>query len=369
MSFESVSTSSVSRASVTLKIDGFGAYKNQKGETKAVTRFTWTNSNKVSVQIINYGATITSIKVPNKQGKIDDIVTGFDTIQEYLSSKNRYYGATIGRVANRTAKGKMTVEDVEYNLAINNGPNHLHGGLQGFDKVLWNYHISRSKVILTYHSADKEEGYPGDLLATIAFELTPDNDFIIDYKAVVSKPCPVNLTNHSYFNLAGHGTGAKELYKHQITINADAYTEVDETAIPTGNLIPVSETVFDLRVPKILGDVITKVPEAPGFDHNFCVTRISEKDVVFVAKAFHPPSGRVMEVYSNQPGVQFYTGNFMPEDESSQGKGATYKKHGAFCFETQIYPDAVNHEHFPKVILNPGEEYHHLTKFRFLVKN
>lgn len=361
-------TRTAAKPAVWLTVDDFGSYKDKTGATRNVKRFTWGNYSNVTVQVINWGATITSIKLPDKEGNLEDIVTGFDTIEEYLGPKNRYYGATIGRVANRTAEGKMTIEEVDYTLPINNGPNHLHGGIQGFDKVLWNYYIKGNKVILTYHSADLEEGYPGDLIATVTFELKANNEFQIDYTATVSKTTPVNLTNHSYFNLGGHGSGAEELFKHEFTINADRYTEVGPNSIPTGNIPSVSGTVFDLRVPRVLGDVITKVPNSPGYDHNYCVTKASSQDVVFVAQAYHPPSGRVLEVYSNQPGVQFYTGNFMPEDDKSPGKGATYKKHGAFCLETQIYPDAIHHANFPDVLVYPGTPYHHFASFKFSVQ-
>ncbi|CAG9759752.1 unnamed protein product [Ceutorhynchus assimilis] len=355
------------KAAVWISEDDFGSYQDASGQTRNVKRFTWGNVKKTTVQVINWGATITSIRIPDKDGNVEDIVTGFDTIEEYLGPKNRYYGATIGRVANRTAKGEMNVEGVNYKLAVNNGPNHLHGGIQGFDKVLWNYCVKGTKLILTYHSADMEEGYPGDLLATITFQLTADNEFQINYKAVVSKASPVNLTNHSYFNLGGHGSGSEGLFQHEITINADKYTEVDDTSIPTGSLPTVSGTIFDLRVPKLLGDVIPKFPGL-GYDHNYCVTKPSSEGIVFVAKAHHKPSGRVMEVYSNQPGVQFYSGNFLPENDRSQGKGATYKKHGAFCFETQKYPDAIHQANFPNIVLYPGEEYQHFTSFNFLVQ-
>ncbi|XP_066258168.1 galactose mutarotase-like isoform X1 [Euwallacea similis] len=356
------------KPAVWLTVDNFGTYKNDSGVIKHVERFTWQNVNNITVQVINWGATITSIKIPDKDGNIEDIVTGFDSIEEYLSTKNRYYGATIGRVANRTARGELDVEGVNYKLAINNGPNHLHGGIQGFDKVLWNYHVSGNKLILTYLSKDMEEGYPGDVLATITFQLTHNNEFHIDYRAVATRTTPINLTNHSYFNLGGHGSGSKGLYQHEITINADRYTEVDKTAIPTGNLPSVNGTIFDLRIPKLLGEVISKVPNSPGYDHNYCITKATSQDVAFVAKAYHRPSGRIMEVYSNQPGVQFYTGNFMPEDKSSQGKGAIYQKHGAFCLETQIYPDAIHHANFPDVLIKPGEEYHQFTSFKFIVQ-
>ncbi|XP_030747798.1 aldose 1-epimerase-like [Sitophilus oryzae] len=353
-------------SSVKLEVDNFEVLQSKSEEKSQVKRFTWTNSNKVAVQLINYGGIITSIKVPDRSGKVEDIVTGYDSVEEYQKPNNRYFGATIGRVANRIAKGKFTVENVEYKLATNNGANHLHGGIQGFDKVLWNYYVNGNKVVLTHHSADLEEGYPGDLTVTITFELTANSEFLIDYKAVTSKATPVNLTNHSYFNLGGHGSGAQELYKHEFTINADRYTEVNKEGIPTGNIPTVSGTIFDLRLPKVLGDVINKVPNSPGYDHNFAITRVPTSDVVFAAKAYHPPSGRALEVYTNQPGIQFYTSNFLPEDNSNQGKGATFKKHGAFCFETQVYPDSINQKNFPKAVLYPGEVYHHFTSFKFL---
>ncbi|CAH1984833.1 unnamed protein product [Acanthoscelides obtectus] len=354
-------------STVNLSIDNFGSWKNDKGEEVPVKRFTWTNQNNVSVQLISYGGYITSIKVPDKNGKVEDVVIGFDNLDGYLRPENTYYGATVGRVANRIAKGKMRVEGKQYSLAVNNGPNHLHGGIRGFDKVVWEHHSKCNKVILSYYSADGEEGYPGGLLVNVTFELTAENEFSIDYKAICTKATPVNLTNHSYFNLAGHHTGPTEAYKHVITINADRYTEVDDTSIPTGNLPNVNGTVFDLRVPKVLGDVINKVPNSPGFDHNFCITRPSKQGLVFVASAYHPDSGRVMEIYSNQPGVQFYTGNFMPDESTNvKGKGGVkLVKHGAFCFETQVYPDSINQKGFPNVIVYPGEEYHHSVVFKF----
>ncbi|XP_030747795.1 aldose 1-epimerase-like [Sitophilus oryzae] len=354
---------------VKLDVDTFGALQSKSGEKREIKRFTWTNSNKVAIQLINYGGIITTLKVPDRCGKVEDITTGYDCVEGYQKNKDPYFGTTvIGRVSNRIANGKFTVDNVEYKLSTNQGPHHLHGGVRGFDKVLWNYYLKGNKVALTYHSADLEEGYPGDLTVTVTYELTENSEFLIDYKAVTSKATPVNLTNHAYFNLGGHGSGAEELYKHEFTINADRYTEVTPDAIPTGNIPTVSGTVFDLREPKVLGDVICNVKnsaDSPGYDHNFAITR-STSDVVFAAKAYHPPSGRSLEVYTNQPGIQFYTSNFLPEDNSFQGKGATYKKHGAFCFETQVHPNSINQQNFPKVVLYPGELYHHCTSFKFL---
>ncbi|KAL1491924.1 hypothetical protein ABEB36_012443 [Hypothenemus hampei] len=354
---------------VTLTLDEFGSYVDKSGKTRNVTRFTWKNAKNTTIQAINYGATITSIKVADKTGKVEDIITGFDTIDEYFGVKNRFYGASVGRVANRIAGGRLNVDGVDYQLAKNNnGVNHLHGGDQGFDKRFWNYHINGTKVILTYLSPDLEENYPGDVLATITFELTSNNEFEIDYKASVSRTTPVNLTNHSYFNLGGHGSGSVELFKHEITINADKYTEVEQF-IPTGKLVNVSGTVFDFRVARNLGDAIKSTPEGKGYDINYCINKASAQNIEFVASAFHPPSGRVMEVYSNQPGVQFYTGNALPETDTSNGKGAVYRKHGAFCLETQKFPDAVHHLNFPDVLVRPGEQYHHVAVFKFFIRN
>ncbi|CAH1984836.1 unnamed protein product [Acanthoscelides obtectus] len=351
---------------VSLTEDVFGEFKDSYGSVKKVRRFTWKNQNGMSVQVMTYGGYITSMKVPDSSGHIDDIVLGFNTFEEYLQPDNRFMGATVGRVANRIANAKMTVEGVEYKLAANNGPNHIHGGTKGFDKVLWEPHVDGSKLTLSYLSKDMEEGYPGDVLTHVTFELTNENEFKIEYKATTSKPTPINLTNHSYFNLAGDDKGANELYKHVVSLNADKITEAVD-GIPTGNLPMVCGTPFDLRVPKTLGDIIHKVPNTAGFDHNFCVTKGSKQEETFVARVTHSATGRALEVYSNQPGVQFYTSNFLPEGDSLRGKNGFIKKHFAFCLETQKFPDSVNHKHFPNTIVYPGEEYYHTTTFKLLV--
>ncbi|KAJ8936760.1 hypothetical protein NQ318_023197 [Aromia moschata] len=353
------------KVQVLLSEDNFGQITD-KGQTKTIKRFTWTNTNNVSVQLITYGGYITSIKVPDRKGKIEDVVIGFNDLEGYLSPNNRFFGATVGRVANRIGGAMMTIEGVTYNVSANNGPNQLHGGFKGFDKVVWDHYVKGRKVILSYHSADLEEGHPGDVLVQVTFELTEKNELLIDYSATTTKPTCVNLTNHSYFNLAGNGKGAAGLYEHLVTINADSFTEA-VAGIPTGKLIPVAGTVYDLRIPKVLGDIINKVPGAAGFDNNFCTIKGSEQGNAFVAKVDHPQSGRTLEVYSNQPGVQFYTGNALTEDDSVQGKDGFIKKHGAFCLETQIYPDAVNHKNFPRVVLYPGETYHHTCTYKFIV--
>lgn len=224
----------MSQKLVELTEDTFGQLKDDKGHFNTIKRFTWKNSNKVSVSVITYGAYITSVRMPDKKGKIEDIVYGFDNIEEYIQPLNRYFGATVGRVANVTAKGKMIVEGVEYKLPKNSGEHHLHGGVKGFDKVFWQPYVNGTKLTLSYHAADMEEGYPGDLVVNVTFELNEKNEFKIDYKANTTKPTPINITNHSYFNLAGSGKGATELYKHVVMINAEKITET-EGVVPTGN--------------------------------------------------------------------------------------------------------------------------------------
>lgn len=218
---------------VLLAVDDFGQLKDEKGQVKTVKRFTWTNTNNVSVQLINYGGYITSIKVPDRQGNIEDVVVGFNNLEGYLGPQNRFFGATVGRVANRIGAAKMTIEGVEYTVTANNGPNQLHGGFKGFDKKIWDYYVRGNKVVLSYHSTDLEEGHPGDVLANVTFELTEDNKILIDYSATTTKPTCVNMTNHSYFNLAGNGKGAAGLYDHVVSINSDRITE-NNAGIPTG---------------------------------------------------------------------------------------------------------------------------------------
>ncbi|KAL1491923.1 hypothetical protein ABEB36_012442 [Hypothenemus hampei] len=318
--------------------------------------------------------------MPDKNGVIDDIVMGFDNMQGYLNPLNPYFGATVGRVANRIGFARITIDGQTFHISANLGQHTLHGGLKGFDKVNWNHYVNGNKLVLSYLSKDLEEGFPGDVVSTVTFELTDENRFLYDFKCTSTKPTYVNLTNHSYFNLAGHGSGATEVYKHEISINADSTTEVDKDSIPTGKLLPVSGTIFDLRIPKVLGTVIHMIPGYSGYDHNFCITKGTIQENTFIARAYHPPSGRILEVYSNQPGVQFYTSNSIPEHPNDfkgdkrklavlTGKGgARYYKHGSFCFETQNYPDAINHNNFPPAILYPGQLYHHTVEYRLFVE-
>lgn len=368
-------------AGVELEENEFGLFTNKStGQSSSVRKFTWRNNNNITVQVISYGATITAIKIPDKNGTVEDVVMGFNDMQGYLNPLNPYFGATVGRVANRIGYSKISIDGKEYNVSANLGQHQLHGGFKGFDKVNWDCYTTGTKVVMSYDSPDKEEGFPGNLLVNVSFQLNDRNEFCIDFRATTTKPTFVNLTNHSYFNLAGHNRGAEELYKHVITINADQTTDVDENSIPSGKLLPVADTIFDLQVPKVLGDVIHNIPGYSGYDHNFCVNKGTDQGNTFVAKVYHPPTGRVLEVYSNQPGVQFYTSNSIPQNpkdykgdasklQKLEGKGYTYYKHGALCLETQNWPDAINHTNFPKAALYPGETYKHTCTYKFWIKS
>ncbi|KAF5289917.1 hypothetical protein FQA39_LY14926 [Lamprigera yunnana] len=310
-----------------------------------------------------------------------NIYNEFDAFpSSYLNQLNPYIGATVGRVANRVGNAKIMIDEMPYDVSSNLSPHQLHGGFRGFDKVNWEYYVDSTRVIMSYDSPDLEEGYPGNVLINIMFELNLKNEFLIKFKATTTKPTFVNLTNHSYFNLAGHGSGATEIYKHVVSINANETTEVDKDSIPTGKLLKVSNTPLDLQIPKVLGTVIHTIPDYDGYDHNFCINKGSDQDIAFVARAMHPSSGRVLEIYSNQPGVQFYTANEIPEDPKIykgdvrklnrlEGKdGYCYYKHGSMCFETQNWPDAVNHKNFPKAILYPGDTYKHTCIYKFWIQ-
>uniref|UniRef100_A0A8C0UXE7 Galactose mutarotase n=1 Tax=Cyanistes caeruleus TaxID=156563 RepID=A0A8C0UXE7_CYACU len=268
--------------------------------------------------------------------------------------KHPFFGAVVGRVANRIANGRFSLDGKEYQLFLNNGPNSLHGGAKGFDKVLWSPQVLPNGVRFFRLSPDGEEGYPGDLKVWVTYTLS-GRELAINYQAQTSKTTPISLTNHAYFNLAGQGS--RDVYDHEISIEADSYLPVDDTKIPTGEVAAVQGTGFDLRQPVELGKHLQKF-HLDGFDHNFCLHQGQDRRLV--ARVFHPPTGRTMEVHTTQPGIQFYTGNNL--DGSLKGKGAaTYPKHSAFCLETQNWPDAVNKPHFPNVLLHPGEEYNHTT--------
>ncbi|KAM5165456.1 galactose mutarotase [Mantella aurantiaca] len=317
-------------------------------------------SESVKVETISFGCIITCIETKDRHGNFSDIVLGFDDLEGYVD-RHPYFGAVVGRVANRIAKGRFTVDGKDYVLPINNGPNSIHGGLKGFDKVLWTPEIVENGVQFSYTSGDGEEGYPGELKVLVTCTLV-GNELAVNYRAETSKTTPVNLTNHSYFNLAGQGS--ESIYDHEISINAEHYLPVDDTMIPTGDIKPVEGTNFDLRKPVNIGSQIATLQEI-GFDHNFCLKESQKQQTC--ARVHHKPSGRVVRVRTTQPGVQFYTANFL--DGSLKGKGgAVYPKHSAFCLETQAWPDAVNKSQFPNVLLQCGEEYNQTTWFLFSVE-
>jgi aldose 1-epimerase len=346
-----------------------GVQKMAFGKTDdgtAVELYVLTNNKGTTAKVMTYGAILTELHVPDKAGKTADVVLGFDDLKGYLGG-HPYFGSNVGRVANRIAKGKFTLDGKEYTLATNNGPNHLHGGKKGFDKVVWKAEDVTGKqgpaVKFAYVSKDGEEGYPGTLTATVTYTLTDANELRIDYGATTDKATPVNLAHHSYFNLAGQGNGT--ILDHEITINADKYTPTDATLIPTGKLEPVEGTPLDFRKPTAIGKRIKEIKADPvGYDHNFVLNRGDVKGPSLAAKVREPKSGRVLEVLTTQPGVQFYTGNFL--DGKLKGKGGVaYPQYGGFCLEAQHFPDSVNHPEFPSVILKPGQTYSQTTTYKF----
>jgi aldose 1-epimerase len=326
-----------------------------------VSLFTLT-SGTMTVKIINYGGTITELRVPDNRGIASDIVLGFEHLKEYLTS-SPYFGCIVGRYANRIAKGRFTLDGIEYRLATNDGLNHLHGGVKGFDKVVWNATTVRGKdsvsLILEYRSADGEEGYPGNLTARVVYTLERQNRLAVSYEAATDTPTIVNLTHHSYFNLAGAGVG--DILGHLLTINAMRYTPVDSTLIPTGALDPVEGTAMDFRSPHAIGERIASVPG--GYDHNFVLDR-QGTGLELAARVEEPQSGRTLEIWTTEPGIQFYSGNFL--DGSLTGKGGRkYEKHFGFCLEPQHFPDSPNRSQFPSTVLRPGEKYRTRTVFQF----
>ncbi|KAK9511989.1 hypothetical protein O3M35_000536 [Rhynocoris fuscipes] len=319
----------------------------------------------MSVDLINYGSTITAIRLPDRELKVNDIVLGFDNIDGYLSDKNPYFGATIGRVCNRISNGSFVINDVKYYLSRNIGENTLHGGVSGFDKKIWKTEITNTNaVVMSYISPHLEEGFPGQLETQVRYVLTDNNYLVIKFTATTNEETPVNLTNHSYFNLAGHDSGAEGLYEHELMINANQYTELDpDTLIPTGKFIDVNETPFDFREFKNVGKAIEST-EGAGFDINFCVRG---EDLRTIARLQHEPSGRSLQVFANKPGVQLYTSNYVNGIEGKNG--AIYDKHAALCLETQNYPNAINIKNFPSSLLCPREVYEHILIYKFRVED
>lgn len=336
---------------------------------KQVDLYTLKNDNGLVAQITNYGGRVVALWTPDENGNFNDIVIGYETLDGYLNSHEIYYGALIGRYGNRIAKGRFTLNGKEYTLAKNNGENHLHGGVKGFNNVVWDAkQIDGQTLELNYLSPDMEEGYPGNLHVKVQYKLTNDNELKIQYWATTDKPTPVNLTNHAYFNLSGVGSGS--ILKDRLQINADKYTPVDEGLIPTGDIAPVEATPMDFRKPTAVGarinDDFIQLKYGKGYDHNWVLNK-SDSGLNYAAKVVDPDSGRTLEVFTNEPGIQVYTGNFL--DGSDKGKGGKVFSHrSAICLETQHFPDSPNHPNFPSTILNPGDKYYSICVYKFGVE-
>jgi aldose 1-epimerase len=343
------------------------------GQTKegvAVNLYTLRNSKGAEASICNYGGLVISLKMPDRHGQLGDIVLGYDNLAGYLK-ETPYFGALIGRYGNRIAQGKFTLNGAQYTLTTNNYPNALHGGLKGFDKVVWEPRIlarlEGPSLELRYLSKDGEEGYPGNLTVTATYTLTEDNELKVEFTAYTDKDTVVNLTHHSYFNLAGKG----DILNHVVMIPADTFTPVDSTLIPTGELRPVAGTPFDFRQPTAIGARINDKDEqikfAGGYDDNWVINK-RPGEFGLMARVYEPTSGRVMEVWSNEPGLQFYTGNFL--DGTITGKGGwVYQHRNGFCMEPQHFPDSPNKPQFPSVVLKPGQIFNNAIVYRFSVRD
>jgi aldose 1-epimerase len=369
-----------SGAALLIGCAGTSSFTGQKGQIivkpfgrapdgSEVNLYTLRNSNGMEVGICNYGGLVIFLKVPDRSGKFADVVLGYDNLPDYIKD-SPYFGALIGRYGNRIAKGKFTLGGKEYTLAVNNGPNALHGGLKGFDKVVWEPRYLASlegpALELVNVSKDGEEGYPGTLSVIAVYTLTEDNALKLQYTATTDKDTVVNLTHHSYFNLAGKG----DILNHQVMIPADKFTPVDKTLIPTGELKPVDGTPFDFRTPTAIGARIGQEDEqlkfGGGYDHNWVINK-QIGQLTLMARVSEPTSGRVMEVWSTEPGLQFYSGNFL--DGKNKGKGGwVYQFRNGFCMEPQHYPDSPNHPDFPSVVLKPGQTYGNTIIYKFSVQ-
>lgn len=322
--------------------------------------YTLTNDSDFKVQITNYGGRVTNIRTPDKDGKMGSVVLGFDSLKQYTSPKT-YFGAIIGRYANRVANAKFSLNGKEYTLPANDGNNTLHGGTRGFDRRLWDAETTDDGALkLSYLSKDGEEGFPGNVQVTVTYSLTDDNGLKIEYQATTDKATPINLTNHSYFNLSGHPD--QTMMNYELKLNADHYTPVNDELIPTGKIASVKDTPFDFTEFHTIGSRFDQTKG--GYDHNFVLNRSESDSLVQAAAVYDPSSGRELKVFTTQPGVQFYSGNFL--DGSLVGQnGDHFVQHGAFCLETQHYPNSPNQSTFPSTILKPGETYHQLTIYKF----
>ena len=351
-------------AAVTITKSDFG----QTADGEAVEKYTMANANGMTLEVITYGGIITSWTAPNKEGNYENIVLGYDNLEQYVEN-NPYFGALIGRFGNRIANGKFSIDGTAYQLETNDGNNHLHGGAKGFDKVIWTAEADESAgtLTLTYVSKDMEGGYPGALTAVVTYTLTDENALEVDYKATTDKKTIVNLTQHSYFNLSGDFS--KNILDHELTINADSYLPVDAGLIPTGEFTAVEKTPFDFRTAKTIGQDIEAKDEqltrGKGYDH--CWVLNEQGEMRTVSTVYHPNSGRVLEIQSDEPGIQFYAGNFL-DGTLPNPAGGFYGHRTGFCLETQHYPDSPNQADFPSVVLEPGQTYSTKTIFKFSTK-
>lgn len=337
---------------------------------KGIQLYVLKNKSGIEISFTNYGQRLVSLIAPDRNGKLEDIVLGYSTLKEYQSNSG-YFGATIGRYGNRIAKGAFEIDGITYDLAKNNNGNHLHGGDTGFESVVWDVDsVSQNFIRFKRTSPDMEEGYPGNLDVSVEYTLTDDNELRIEYLASTDKKTHVNLTHHSFFNLKGEGKDT--VNEHIIQIHSSAITAVDNNLIPTGELMPVSGTPFDFNIPKSIKSGLdqdhVQLAIGGGFDHNYVLdhARTNTDGLVYAAKVKEPISGRVLEVFTNEPGIQFYGGNFIDDDLGK--KGNVYKKRGAFCLETQHYPDSPNNDSFPSTILEPGQEYNSVCVYKFSVE-
>jgi aldose 1-epimerase len=327
-----------------------------------VSIFTLANRAGMTVRILDFGGIITEINVPDRAGVFEDVALGFGTLDPYRGD-SPYFGALIGRYGNRIAGGRFTLDGQHHQLPVNNGKNHLHGGVPGFDRVLWRARIENGELVLAYRSVDGEQGYPGTLDASVRYSLNDDNEIVVRFEAVTDRATPVNLTQHSYFNLAGGG----DILGHEVTIEADKFVPIDADLIPTGSLAPVAGTPFDFRTPATIGARIGEPDEqlrhGSGYDHCFVLDKPAPGVLSRAARVREPVSGRVLELFTQEPGMQFYSGNFL--DGSLEGKGQVYAYRSGFCLEPQHFPDSPNQPAFPNTILRPGEVYATESRFRF----
>ncbi|MEI7828866.1 MAG: aldose epimerase family protein [Prolixibacteraceae bacterium] len=337
---------------------------------KPVKLFVIKNQKGMEIAVTNYGGRIVSWLAPDKNGTMEDVVFGHDSIDGYLNANENYFGAAIGRFGNRIAKGEFSIGDIRYKLAQNNGVNSLHGGVNGFSKKIWDVEQKGAgELVLKLVSPDMDEGYPGELSVTMNYRLTNDNELIIQYEAKCDKPTIINLTNHSYFNL--HGAGNGTILDHQLTLNADFFTPIDSTLIPTGDFTPVENTPFDFRTPTLIGTRIDsqdqQIKYGLGYDINYVLKKSPDQTLSLAAAVYEPHSGRLLEVFTDQPGIQFYTGNFL-DGKYPGKKGKFYGYRTGLCLETQHYPNSPNQPKFPSVELTPDQVYNHTCVYKMSVK-